>query len=110
MNLGLMDVTALAQLISEQQAAGEDIAATKMLRRFERWRKAEAQSMIVAMEAFKRGFTAKPPLVKLLRGLSLLAADSLPLLKQQLMAYALGLKGDLPELVKKQGAAADVLP
>lgn len=110
MNLGLMDVTALAQLIAGQQAAGEDIAATAMLRRYERWRKAEAQSMIVAMEAFKRGFTAKPPLLKLLRGLGLVAADRLPLLKQQLMAYALGLKGDLPERVKKQSAAADVSP
>ncbi|WP_019675476.1 FAD-dependent oxidoreductase [Arsukibacterium perlucidum] len=110
MNLGLMDVTALAQLIGVQQAAGEDIAATAMLRRYERWRKAEAQSMIIAMEAFKRGFTAKPALLKLLRGLGLVAVDRLPLLKQQLMAYALGLKGDLPTLVKNQGAAAEVLP
>ncbi|WP_301003941.1 FAD-dependent monooxygenase [Arsukibacterium sp.] len=110
MNLGLMDVAALAQLIAGQQAVGEDIAATTMLRRYERWRKAEAQSMIVAMEAFKRGFTAKLPLVKLLRGLGLVAADRLPLLKQQLMAYALGLKGDLPELVKKTTSTVDVLP
>lgn len=108
MNLGLMDVTALAQLIGEQQAAGEDIAATAMLRRYERWRKAEAQSMIVAMEAFKRGFTAKPALLKLLRGLGMAAVDQLPLVKQQLMAYALGLKGDLPQLVKNQSAQADV--
>ncbi|SNY45980.1 2-octaprenylphenol hydroxylase [Arsukibacterium tuosuense] len=100
MNLGLMDVAALAQLIGAQQAAGEDIGANPMLRRYERWRKAEAQSMIVAMEAFKRGFTAKPPLAKLLRGLGLVATDRLPWLKQQLMAHALGLKGDLPELVK----------
>ncbi len=110
MNLGLMDVTALAQLIGEQQAAGEDIAATTMLRRYERWRKAEAQSMIVAMEAFKRGFSAKPPLVKLLRGLGLVAVDRLPLLKQQLMAYALGLKGDLPLLVQQPAVEAEVLP
>ncbi|KKO45671.1 ubiquinone biosynthesis protein UbiH [Arsukibacterium ikkense] len=110
MNLGLMDVTALAQLIGEQQALAEDIAATAMLRRYERWRKAEAQSMIVAMEAFKRGFSAKPALAKLLRGLGLAAVDQLPLIKQQLMAYALGLKGDLPELVKNQGAVVDSLP
>ena len=101
MNLGLMDVAALAQLIGEQQAAGEDIAATTMLRRFERWRKAEAQSLIVAMEAFKRGFTAKAPLAKLIRGLGLVAVDRLPLLKQQLMAQALGLKGDLPQLAQQ---------
>jgi 2-octaprenylphenol hydroxylase len=102
MNLGLMDVAALAQLIGEQQAGGEDIAATTMLRRFERWRKAEAQSMIITMEAFKRGFTAKAPLAKLIRGLGLVAVDRLPLVKQQLMAHALGLKGDLPLLAKNQ--------
>ena len=96
-----VDVAALAQLIGEQQAAGEDIAATTMLRRFERWRKAEAQSLIVAMEAFKRGFTAKAPLAKLIRGLGLVAVDRLPLLKQQLMAQALGLKGDLPQLAQQ---------
>lgn len=101
MNLGLMDVAALAQLIGDQLAAGEDIAATTMLRRYERWRKAEAQSLIVAMEAFKRGFTAKAPLAKLIRGLGLVAVDRLPLLKQQLMAQALGLKGDLPQLAQQ---------
>jgi 2-octaprenylphenol hydroxylase len=104
MNLGLMDVAALAQLIDQQHTAGEDIAEARMLRRYERWRKAEAQTMIVAMETFKRGFTAKSPLIKLLRGVGLAAANRLPVLKKQLMAHALGLQGDLPQRVKNNTA------
>ncbi|MDX1677289.1 FAD-dependent oxidoreductase [Arsukibacterium sp.] len=109
MNLGLMDVAALAQLIGAQHEAGDDIAATAMLRRYERWRKAEAQSMIVAMEAFKRGFGARPAPLKLLRGAGLVAVDKLPWLKHYLMAHALGLKGDLPALVKKPLPDTDTL-
>ena len=100
MNLGLMDVASLAELINEAVANNQDFSETRLLRRYERWRKAEAQSMIAAMEAFKRGFSNEQPALKFLRGAGLLLADKLPFVKQQLMAQALGNSGDLPALAK----------
>src|SRR5690606_35637913 len=44
MNLGLMDVAALAELIGEAVADNQDFSETRLLRRYERWRKAEAQT------------------------------------------------------------------
>ena len=100
MNLGLMDVTALAELLGKQQQAGKRLFAPRVLQAYQRWRKAEAQSMIAAMEAFKRGFSNEQPALKFLRGAGLLLADKLPFVKQQLMAQALGNSGDLPALAK----------
>ncbi|MCC5451051.1 FAD-dependent monooxygenase [Rheinheimera sp. UJ51] len=100
MNLGLMDVAALAQIIEKQLQSGKALAEPRALLAYQRWRKAEAQSMIATMEAFKRGFSNKQPALKLLRGAGLLLADKLPGLKQKLMAAALGNSGDLPDIAK----------
>jgi 2-octaprenylphenol hydroxylase len=67
-----------------------------MLRRYERWRKAQAQQMIATMEAFKRGFMAQHPALKLVRAVGMKLTDRLPMLKQKILASALGNQGDLP--------------
>lgn len=96
MNLGLMDVAALAELILANVSGGKLTVETRWLRQYERWRKAEAQQMIVLMEAFKRGFMAQNPLAKLVRAVGMRAVDGLPLLKDQLLAAAVGERADLP--------------
>jgi len=100
MNLGLMDAAALAQILAEQMAAGKPIYEARALLAYQRWRKAEAQTMIATMEAFKRGFGNDIPALKLLRGAGLVLANKLPGVKQKLMAAALGNSGDLPEIAK----------
>lgn len=96
MNLGLMDVAALAELIGQQINAQKPINEQRMLRNYERWRKAEAQTLIAAMEAFKQGFGRQNPLLKLVRGVGMSLTDKLPFVKQKIMAAALGDSGDLP--------------
>jgi 2-octaprenylphenol hydroxylase len=96
MNLGLMDVAALAELIGQQISAQKPINEERMLRSYERWRKAEAQTLIAAMEAFKQGFGRQNPVLKLVRGLGMSLTDKLPFVKQKIMAAALGDSGDLP--------------
>ncbi|MDP4534692.1 FAD-dependent monooxygenase [Alkalimonas collagenimarina] len=100
MNLGLMDVAALAELITKQLEAGRSIDQPQMLQQYQRWRKSEAQSLILAMEAFKRGFSGGSPLPKLLRSLGMVFINTQPLLKKKMMALALGNAGDLPERVQ----------
>lgn len=97
MNLGLMDVAALAELILANVSGGKLTVEARWLRQYERWRKAEAQQMIVLMEAFKRGFMAQNPVAKLVRAVGMRAVDRLPLLKDQLLAAAVGERDDLPQ-------------
>ncbi|WP_215397292.1 FAD-dependent monooxygenase [Rheinheimera oceanensis] len=106
MNLGLMDVTALAELISEYVSNNKDFTDNRMLRRYERWRKAEAQTLIAAMEAFKRGFSSSQPLLKLVRAVGMSSVNQLPWLKGQIIAAALGNSGDLPKLARPQAKTA----
>jgi 2-octaprenylphenol hydroxylase len=100
MNLGLMDVAALAELIGQQISAQKPINEQRMLRNYERWRKAEAQTLIAAMEAFKQGFGRQNPVLKLLRGVGMSLTDKLPFVKQKIMAAALGDSGDLPLIAR----------
>lgn len=100
MNLGLMDVAALAELINAQLAQSNTVVSHRMLRQYERWRKAEAQQMIAAMELFKRGFMAPQPLAKLVRAVGMSLTDQLPLVKRKIMAAALGQQGHLPTIAK----------
>lgn len=100
MNLGLMDVAALAELIAEAVADNKDFCDSRLLRRYERWRKAEAQTMIASMEAFKRGFSNAQPLLKLVRAVGMSAFNQLPWLKAKIIAAALGNSGDLPKLAR----------
>ncbi|KOO57493.1 ubiquinone biosynthesis protein UbiH [Rheinheimera sp. KL1] len=100
MNLGLMDVAALAELIGQQINAQKPINEQRMLRNYERWRKAEAQTLIAAMEAFKQGFGRQNSLLKLVRGVGMSLTDKLPFVKQKIMAAALGDSGDLPYIAR----------
>ncbi|SEA88694.1 FAD-dependent monooxygenase [Alkalimonas amylolytica] len=100
MNLGLMDVAALAELISEQLQQQLEPDCPRMLARYQRWRKSEAQSLILAMEAFKRGFSGGAMLPKLLRSVGMKLLDQHGGLKQRMMALALGNQGDLPKCVR----------
>ena len=109
MNLGLMDAAALAELITEAVARGDDFTEQRLLRRYERWRKAEAQTLIAAMEVFKRGFSNAQPLLKLVRAVGMNSVNNLPWLKSQIIAQALGNSGDLPKLAQADSQFRRVL-
>ncbi|NVD07506.1 FAD-dependent 2-octaprenylphenol hydroxylase [Vibrio sp. JPW-9-11-11] len=99
-NLGLLDAACLAQEVIELHQAGQDIGSQRHLRRYERWRKAEAAKMIAAMQGFKDLFEGDNPAKKLIRGLGMKLAGQLPGAKDEIMKRALGLKGQLPRLAQ----------
>jgi len=53
-NLGLLDAAALADVLAEGIAGGEDPGALRILRRYERWRRSENELMSAAIDAFDR--------------------------------------------------------
>ncbi|MDP4529595.1 FAD-dependent monooxygenase [Alkalimonas delamerensis] len=107
MNLGLMDVAALAELISEQREQQGAIDCPRLLARYQRWRKSEAQSLILAMETFKRGFAGGALLPKVLRSIGMSLLDKQSKLKQPMMALALGNSGDLPKAARPAQPGSD---
>ena len=89
-NLGIADASALADTLSQLQTTGADIGELAQLRAFERERKAEAATLLAAMEGLKRLFGHAHPLVKGLRGLGLNFTDRCTPLKRKLAAQAAG--------------------
>ena len=100
LNLGLLDALSLAQTLIANSEADKDIGMYPHLRQFERWRKSEALQMIASMEVLKRVFEGNNPVQKGLRGVALNFTDKLMPLKTQFIKQAMGLTGELPNIVK----------
>ncbi|MCB1820896.1 MAG: UbiH/UbiF/VisC/COQ6 family ubiquinone biosynthesis hydroxylase [Candidatus Competibacteraceae bacterium] len=99
-NLGLLDAATLAEVILDAVAAGQEIGAFKVLRRYERWRKGDNLLMLGVMDGFKRLFGNALPPVRLLRNLGLGLTDAAGPLKNLIARRAMGLEGDLPRLAR----------
>jgi len=99
LNLGLRDVAALAEVLTEARRRGEDIGAPDVLAGYERWRRADNVAMGLGMDAVTRLFSNDNPLARLGRDLGLGAVARLPGLRRRIIAEAAGLTGELPRLM-----------
>lgn len=91
-NLGLADVASLISVVTEALNNKKDIGDLRVLRRYERWRRADNRSMLLAMDGLKRLFGSELTAVKDLRGLGLNLTNKLTPLKNLIMQQAMGLK------------------
>jgi 2-octaprenylphenol hydroxylase len=99
-NLGLLDAATLAEVILDANAVGQDVGAFNVLRRYERWRKADNLLMLGIMDGFKRLFGTSLPPIPLLRNIGLTLTDTARPLKNLIARRAMGLEGDLPQLAR----------
>jgi len=99
-NLGFLDAAQLADNLAEALAKGRDIGGLWTLRRYERARRGENMRMLGVMEAFKRLFGNRNPLLVAARGVGMTVADHSPFLKRAFIEQALGLRADLPRLAR----------
>ena len=90
MNLGLLDAAELAFAIEDALDAGEDLGDLKVLRRYERRRKGDNVTMLLALDALNRLFRL-PPWAAPLRLMGVAAVAAAPPAKRLLMRRALGL-------------------
>lgn len=102
MNLGLLDAASLVQMLSSPEllSPNKTTELTKQLRKYEGWRKAEAQTYIAAMAGLKALFAGDNKFKKLIRGFGLLVTNNSPMVKHKIIEQAMGITGDLPELAK----------
>ncbi len=91
LNIGFRDVAALAELLGEAHAAGQDVGAAALLRRYQAARRPDALLMIGATHALERLFGNDIGPVRLARRLGIAAVDRIPALKRAFARQAMGL-------------------
>lgn len=99
-NLGLADAAALAQTILDAVEKNKEINAMSVLRKYERWRKADNLVMMVAVDGFKKLFGSELAVVQEVRNSGMNTINKLPLVKNTIIKQAMGLSGDLSRFAK----------
>lgn len=99
-NLGLLDAAALADVIADGVREHEDPGAERLLRRYERWRRAENDIMSGAIDVFDRLLARGSGRIAQLaqRGLPWVGKSTLA--KRLFIERALGLAGELPDAAR----------
>ncbi len=99
LNLGLLDCAALAQVLGDAQGAAH-FGDYRHLRRYERWRRSENLVAAAALDGLERLFSNSEPKIAALRAAGLSAVERMPFMKRRFAQRALGLSGDVPEILK----------
>ena len=99
-NLGIRDVAALSEVLSDAFIAGDDIGAPAVLERYARWRTAEQRNVAIATDGLARLFGNPLRIVRAGRNLGMLAMEFIPGAKHPLARAAMGLNGGQPRLAR----------
>ena len=102
LNLGLLDAVTLAEIIAQQLTKNANFASQKVLRRYERWRKSEANTMQNMVGFLKNMFGTERKSMRTLREWGLNCSNQSTTIKRFLGKYALGLRDDMPLLAREK--------
>jgi 2-octaprenyl-6-methoxyphenol hydroxylase len=100
LNMGLRDVAALAEVLTEAHRLGLDIGGLDVLERYQRWRRPDNLTMLLVTDVLDRLFSNDVAPIRLARDLGLAAVHRLPPLKRLFMRDAMGTLGTLPRLLR----------
>ena len=104
LNVGLRDVAALTDVLSEARGRGEDFGSLAVLRRYQQWRRIDGTSLAMATTLFNSVFSNDSELMRAMRGAGMQILNIAPGMRRALIKEAAGLTGDLPKLMS--GSAA----
>ncbi len=100
LNMGLKDVAALAEVLTEAARLGEDIGAETVLERYARWRRFDNAALAAGFDGFVRLFSNDLPPVRLARDVGIAVVNRIAPLRRAFMHEAGGATGDLPRLLR----------
>ncbi|PVE24433.1 ubiquinone biosynthesis hydroxylase [Microvirga sp. KLBC 81] len=101
LNLGLHDVAALAEIITDAMRLGQDPGSADVLMQYERARRADITAMGIMTDGLNRLFSNDLLPVRLIRDFGLGLVDRMPGLKRFFIREAAGLRrDDAPRLLK----------
>lgn len=97
LNLGLKDIAALVELLSNARDLGEDFGGPLVLERYAQWRRFDVVGAVTAADLIARVFSNDNELLHWARQAALLAAQTIPGMKRLLALEAGGALGDAPK-------------
>ena len=100
LNAGLRDVAALVQVLTDAQLRGEDMTASDVLERYQRWRRFDIAALAMTTDISNRLFSSDNPLLRAVRDIGMGAVQATAPVRRALMREAAGLTGDLPDLMR----------
>ena len=100
LNLGLRDVGALVEVLSDGMRLGLEPGDAQLLARYERWRSVDNLSVMLATDTITRLFGLPGRLPSAIRRLGMGAVQRMPALKRFFMDEARGMSGKLPALLQ----------
>ena len=100
LNLGLRDVAALIEIISDQSSLGLDLGSSRVIEAYERSRRADTVEMAIVTDALNRLFSNDAMPLRLIRDLGLGIVDRLPTIKSRLISEASASNPRLPRLMR----------
>jgi 2-octaprenyl-6-methoxyphenol hydroxylase len=99
-NLGLRDVAALAEVVTDARRAGADCGDIAVLKRYAEWRQADQRRVVAFTDGMVRLFSQPLPPVAWLRDAGMLALDLFPPAKRWFGRMTMGRAGRLPRLAR----------
>ena len=100
LNAGLKDVAALAEVLADARRRGEDIGRPEVLERYQRWRRFDTATLLLATDVFNRLFSNDNGVLRVVRDLGMGAVNAMPVVRRRFIREAAGLTGDLPRLLQ----------
>jgi 2-octaprenyl-6-methoxyphenol hydroxylase len=100
LNMGLRDVAALAEAVTDAARLGLDIGGDDVLERYQRWRRFDTMTMSVATDGLNRLFSNHSDALRLVRDIGLGLVERVPALKRVFIREAAGFTGDVPKLMR----------
>ncbi len=99
-NLGLRDVAALAEVLAQAAAHGDDPGAAHVLADYTEWRGRDTQSVASLTDGLARLFVNPWLPLRLARDAGMLGLDLLPGARRQVARHFMGTAGRLPRLAR----------
>ena len=100
LNLGLRDVGALVQVLSDGMRLGLEPGDAQLLKRYENWRALDTFTTMSVMDGIVRLFGVPGRGASAIRRLGMGAVQRMPTLKRFFMNEARGMSGNLPSLLQ----------
>ena len=100
LNMGLRDVAALAEAVTDAARLGLDVGGTDVLARYQRWRRFDTAMMGVATDSLNRLFSNRSDVLRLARDIGRGLVERMPAMKRMFIREAAGFTGDVPKLLK----------
>ncbi|MFA6163745.1 MAG: UbiH/UbiF/VisC/COQ6 family ubiquinone biosynthesis hydroxylase [Methylobacter sp.] len=101
-NAGLLDASAIAELVIQTRQEGRPLSSSRFLRRYERWRKGDNLMMMASMDIINKTYGVTSPPFTSLRSAGMNWVNNTAMVKAYFNHYAMGLRDDLPKLAKGQ--------